>query len=89
MASLEKYADRLYFVFFLPNMHKLCAYSCHRRYSNRILYIRKAGEFSVFKWTLKFYRSEYASPFTGKPPPACFDRFEVLRTAAIYGRFTR
>ena len=36
-------------MFFLPNMHKLCAYSRHRRYSNRILYQQKTGEFSVFK----------------------------------------
>ena len=70
-------------------MHKLCAYSRHRRYSNRILYLRKTGEISVFKLTLKFYGSEYASPFQEKPPPAGYDRFEALRTAAIYDRFMR
>ena len=30
-------------------MHKLCAYSRHRRYSNRILYLQKTGEFSAIK----------------------------------------
>ena len=53
-ASLENYADRHVF-FFLPNMHKLCAYSLHHRYSNCILFLQKTGEFSVFKCTLKFY----------------------------------
>ena len=46
--SLENYTDRCIFSFFLPNMHKLCAHSCHRRYSNCILYLRKTGEFLRF-----------------------------------------
>ena len=45
-ASLEKYTDRRVFFVFLPNIHKLCSYSRHRRYSNRILYIcEKPGNF--------------------------------------------
>ena len=37
----------------------------HHRYSNHILYLRKNGDFSIFKWSLKFYSIEYASPFQG------------------------
>ena len=44
-ASLENYMDRLYFGFFLPNMHTLGAYSFHRIYSNCILYLKNRGIF--------------------------------------------
>ena len=47
-ASLENYVDRLYFGFFLPNMHTLCVYSCHRRYNNRILYLKNRGIFHFY-----------------------------------------